>query len=82
MTWNIAIGCFVGGAAALLVRGALRIWQYSRAVWKLVGNVEPRRRGAGTSVPKQLHVEMQQNDEAAAAADTPAANDDRIGGAS
>ena len=71
MTWNIAIGCLLGGAAAVLVRSAARVSRYCLALWRVVGSVEPRQRGAGTNVPKPL------NDQHSAAA-----NDDRHGGAS
>jgi hypothetical protein len=74
MTWHIAIGCVLGGAAAVLVKSMARLSKYCLALWRVIGSVQPRRRGAGTSVPKQPSIETQSN------ARHAAANDDLHGG--
>ena len=77
MTWHFAIGCVIGGAAAVLVLSAGRLWKYFVALWKVVASVQPRRRSAGTGAPKQLAVKSQTVGPEAAAG-----NNDRLGGES
>ena len=56
MTWQIAVGCLIGGVAVVLAFSAARVWRYCVSVWRVVASVQPRKRGAGARLPKQRDV--------------------------